>query len=68
MGEIAASVLLKLYINGNGNKNVLTPTAHVWNSIFKCIQHTSNDPKGPEKINNTSRMTTEATGACSQSE
>jgi len=44
MGKIAASVLLKLFINGN--ERCYTTDA----PFFKCKQHTIHDPRGPEKF------------------
>ena len=43
MGKIAASVLLKLFINGNENATQFTPPS------VECKQHTIHDPKEPEK-------------------
>ena len=45
MGNIAASVLLKLFINGNNRcQTTDAPLEHERNSIFKCKQHTIHDP------------------------
>ena len=46
MGEIAALVLLKLFINSMKNDTQVTPSANERNSVFKCKQHTINDLRG----------------------
>ena len=44
MGKIAASVSLKLFINGNDICHTTdSPLAHKRDSIFKCKQHTFHD-------------------------
>jgi len=51
-GNIAASVLLKLFISGNEKWHTTdAPLAHEQNSIFKCKQDTIHDSWGPEKYN-----------------
>ena len=49
--KTAASVLLKLFINGE----LVTPPSHEQNSIFKCKQYTCTTPdsRGREKYNYT---------------
>ena len=52
MAEIAASVLLKLSINGYDDDTPLRPPWRMnMNSILKCEQHTIHDRRGPEKYN-----------------
>jgi len=54
MGKIAASVLLKLFINGNAKCHSIDALlSHKRRSIVKCKQHTIHDPKGLEKLNYT---------------
>jgi len=62
MAEIAASVLLKLSINGYDDD---TPSKPPWrmnmNSIFKPTFH---DPRGPEKYNYTHSLNDQSMFIC----
>jgi len=52
MKEIAASVLLKLLINGNERcHNPDAPSVGAELFFFKCKQHTIYNPRGPGKYN-----------------
>ena len=48
MGKIAASVILKLFMNSNKDATPLTPQAHERTSIFKCMQHTNPNARGQD--------------------
>ena len=48
--EITASVLLKLFIDGNARCHTIDVRGAKRNSIFNQKQHTIHDPRGPEQI------------------
>jgi len=49
MGKLAASIFLKLFINGNEKCHFTDALADEQNTIFKCKQHKIYGPKGREK-------------------